>query len=103
MSESQTTQITDFIINLMNKLSYTGGGITLGSLVTYKEELSIIFAALALVFTGLTFFISLYFQLKRNKREELESRHKNVVFEQEQEERRLHLKKDTGDRRREDD
>ena len=73
---------------------------TLGSLVAYKENLSIIFSFFALLFTALTFFVSLYFQIKKNKREELEEQRKALVFEQVQEERRLHEQQDNGERNR---
>ena len=100
---NQNNELTDFFISVLNKLSYTGGGITLGSLAMYKEQVSIVFSGFALAFTAMTFFISLYFQSKRNRREEAEERRRALIFEQVQEERRLHLDKDTGERRRESD
>jgi len=95
--------ITDFLINALNKLSYTGSGVTVGTLMMYKEQLSILFGALALLFTVLTFFMSLYFQVKRDRREELEEQRKELSFEQVQEERRKHCNDDTGERRRDTD
>lgn len=103
MSDAASSQTFDVIINWVNKLSYTGGGVTIGSLITYKEQLSIIFSATALFFTMLTFFVSLYFQVKRNQREEQDEKRKAILFVQEQEERRLGLIEDTGERRRKTD
>ncbi len=102
-SNHQSDVITDFLINFFNKLSYTGGGISIGSLMIYKEQLSLLFGALALLFTVLTFFVSLYFQIKRDRREELEEQRKELSFEQTQEERRKHCNTDNGERRRDTD
>lgn len=103
MTKQDNSVFIDSLISFFNRLSYAGGGVTLGSLAAYKEQLSIIFAALALFFTALTFFMSLYFQTKRDKREVKEEERKAIIFKQSQEERRLQKKIDNGNRLRKTD
>lgn len=82
----------DFIISTANKSSIAVSGGLLGYLAANEEKISILLAICTFIFTATSLICSIYFQIQRNKREE-------IVFE----ERRKGQKDDTGERRREGD
>lgn len=93
-------ELQDFITGFLQKITYIGGSYSIASLVAYKESISVILSLSALLFTALTFFTNLYFQKKRDAREQELAEQNSILFEQGQEDRRKHLKQDTGDHRR---
>lgn len=72
-----------------NIAATVSGGISLTTILTYREELTLFLGVIAMVISIMTFFVNWYYQAQRNKRE-------LVLFE----ERRLGIAKDTGKRRR---
>lgn len=89
----------DLFIDFLNRLSYSSSGIGLGSIAGYliqnKDVIFIILAILAGMVGALTFITSLYFQIKRDRREAALNRAETELVE-----RRLEIQQDNHQRNR---
>ena len=88
----------DLIISTANKSSIAVSGGLLGYLVAHENTVNIMLTLFTFIFTAASLLCSIYFQIQRNKREEIRMQQETEIFE-----RRIHEKPDTGERRRESD